>query len=148
METIFQLSNLLVVPFWFLIILLPHWQWTRRIMASPWVVGPAALLYALLVIPSLSTLLPLLASPQVASVAVLLGTPAGATIAWAHFVAFDLFVGRWVYLDSRERGITAWLVSPVLFLVFMLGPLGLLLYLIVRTLLRRNAQPAATSAAS
>ena len=117
-------------------------------MASPWVVGPAALLYALLVIPSLSTLLPLLASPQVASVAVLLGTPAGATIAWAHFVAFDLFVGRWVYLDSRERGITAWLVSPVLFLVFMLGPLGLLLYLIVRTLLRRNAQPAATSAAS
>ena len=148
METIFQLSNLLVVPFWFLIILLPHWQWTRRIMASPWVVGPAALLYALLVIPSLATLLPQLANPQLAAIAAALGTPAGATIAWVHFLAFDLFAGRWVYLDSRERGITAWLVSPVLFLVFMLGPLGLLVYLIVRTLLRRNAQLVAQSAAS
>ena len=53
MEIIFQLSSLLVMPFWLMIIFLPHWQWTRRIMASPWVVAPAALLYALLVIPSL-----------------------------------------------------------------------------------------------
>ena len=51
MEIIFQLSSLLVMPFWLLIIFLPHWQWTRRIMASPWVVAPAALLYTLLVVP-------------------------------------------------------------------------------------------------
>jgi hypothetical protein len=28
-----------------------------------------------------------------------------------HFLAFDLFVGRWVYLDSRERGISALLMA-------------------------------------
>lgn len=132
METIFQLSNVLVMPFWFLIILLPHWKWTRRIMASPWVIAPASLLYAVLVVPALATLLPLLANPQLASIAALLGTPAGATVAWAHFVAFDLFVGRWAYLDSRGRKLSAWLVSPILFLVLMVGPLGLLLYLVVR----------------
>ncbi|MCB0074886.1 MAG: DUF4281 domain-containing protein, partial [Caldilineaceae bacterium] len=53
---------------------------------------------------------------------------------WVHFLAFDLFVGRWVYLDSRARGITAWLVSPILFVVLMLGPLGFLLYMAVRAL--------------
>ena len=64
METIFQLSNLLVMPFWLLMVFLPHWAWTKRIVASPWVVGPAALLYALLVIPALASLLPQLANPQ------------------------------------------------------------------------------------
>lgn len=139
METIFQLSNLLVVPFWLLIILLPQWRQTQRIAASPFIVAPAALLYAALVLPALGSLLPLLANPQLDSIAALLGTPAGATIAWAHFLAFDLFAGRWAYLDSRQRGLSAWLVSPVLFLIFMVGPLGLLAYLLARTLLRRSA---------
>jgi len=65
-------------------------------------------------------------------VAALLGVPAGATVAWLHFLAFDLFVGRWIYLDGRERGITSWVMAPVLFLTLMLGPCGFLLYLIAR----------------
>ncbi len=65
------------------------------------------------------------------AIAKLLGSPAGVTIACAHFLTFDLFVGRWVYLDSRDRAISAWLMAPVLFFVLMLGPIGLLLYLIV-----------------
>jgi len=142
METIFQLSSLLVMPFWLLIIFLPHWQWTRRIMTSPWVVAPAALLYTVLVIPSLASLLPQLANPQLDVIAALLGTPQGATIAWVHFLAFDLFVGRWAYLDSRQRSTSAWIVSPLLFLILMVGPLGLLLYLFVRLLPARTNQPA------
>lgn len=138
MDTIFQLSNLLVMPFWFLMILLPHWDWTKRIMASLWIVVPAALLYAILVAPNLLSLFGDLASPSLARIAELLGTPEGATIAWAHFLAFDLFAGRWAYLDSRSHSFTAWLVSPILFLILMFGPLGLLLYLGVRALLLRR----------
>ncbi len=137
-EQLFQLANALVVPFWLLMILLPFWRWTQRIIASPWIAAPAALLYVTLVLPDFAGLLAQLASPQLLAIAALLGTPAGATVAWAHFVAFDLFVGRWVYLDSRERGITAWLVSPILFFVFMFGPLGLLLYLVVRRFATRT----------
>ena len=143
MEMIFALSNLLVMPFWLLMIGLPHWSWTKRIMASVWVVVPAALLYALLVVPALGSLLPLLANPQLGAIAGLLGTPQGATVAWAHFVAFDLFVGRWAYLDSRRRNLTAWLVSPALFLILMVGPLGLLIYLGLRAVLNRQSRPAA-----
>lgn len=134
METIFMLSNLLVLPFWLLMIALPHWRWTQRLMASPLVVAPAALLYAMLVVPQLGAALPALLRPSAAGVAALLGTPAGATVAWAHFVAFDLFVGRWAYLDSRARGLSAWLMAPVLLAVLMVGPAGLLVYLVVRGL--------------
>lgn len=136
-DQLFQMSNLLVMPFWFLMILLPFWSWTKRIIGSPWIAAPAALLYASLVLPQAGGLLGALANPQLAQIAALLGTPAGATIGWVHFLAFDLFVGRWVYLDSQERKLTAWLVSPILFVVLMFGPLGLLLYLLVRFFLTR-----------
>ena len=49
------------------------------------------------------------------------------------FLAFDLFIGRWVYLDSCQCAVSAWLMAPVLFFVLMLGPIGFLLYLAVRT---------------
>ncbi len=146
MEILFQLSNLLAMPFWLLIIFLPHWGWSQRILASPWVVAPIALLYTLLVAPALLSLLPQLANPQLGAIAALLGTPSGATIAWAHFLAFDLFAGRWAYLDSRRLRLSAWIASPILLLIFMVGPLGLLIYLIVRTLFGRRAQPVPAAA--
>ena len=132
METLFSLSNLLVLPFWLLIIVLPHWRWTERIMRSPLVSAAPALLYAALVLPQIGGLLVALARPTLGDIAALLGTSAGATIGWVHFLAFDLLVGRWAYLDSRERAISAWLMAPILFLVLMLGPIGFLLYLATR----------------
>lgn len=140
MESFFQLANLLVMPFWALIILLPHWQWTKRIMNSLWTVLPAALLYAIFVLPNFLALLGELATPTLGSIAALLGTPEGALIGWIHFLAFDLFVGRWAYLDSRQHNFTAWIISPILFFVLMFGPLGLVLYLGARAILLRRAQ--------
>jgi hypothetical protein len=51
---------------------------------------------------------------------------------WVHYLAFDLFIGCWEVLDARDRGINHWLVVPCLFLTFMFGPVGLLLYFGVR----------------
>lgn len=133
METLFSLGSLLVLPFWLLMILLPHWRWTERIMRSPLVSLAPALLYAALVLPQIGGLMLALARPTLSDVAALLGTPAGATIGWVHFLAFDLFVGRWAYLDSRARQISAWLMTPLLFMVLMLGPFGFLLYLAARS---------------
>ena len=72
------------------------------------------------------------ANPDLGGVSALLGSPAGATVGWVHFLAFDLFVARWAYLDSRERGVNPFIMAPVLFLVLMLGPVGFLAYLAVR----------------
>ena len=138
--TIFSASSLLVMPFWLLMIVLPKWSLTQRIMRSPLSVLPAALLYAVLVVPNMFELLPSLANPSLEGISAALGTEAGATIGWIHFLAFDLFVGRWAYLDSQDRGISSWLMAPVLFFVLMFGPLGFVLYLIVQAV--SGAQPA------
>jgi hypothetical protein len=134
MEAVFVASNLLVLPFWFLMIVLPGWRGTRRVMASPLVLLPLPVVYTLLILPRVGELWPRPFPPSLPGIAAVLGTRAGAAIGWAIFLAFDLFVGRWVYLDSCERGIRWWLTAPVLFLTLMVGPLGLLAYLALRWL--------------
>ena len=133
--TLFELSNLVVLPFWALMVLAPAWGVTRRIIASPWIVAPPAVLYLLALLPVISMVLPEVVTPQPARIASLLGTPTGATIAWAHFVALDLFAGRWIYCDSRSRGYSALWVSPLLVLTLLLCPIGLLAYLVARTII-------------
>ena len=143
---IFSLSSLLVMPFWLLMIALPHWRWTKRIAGSLWIVAPAALLYALLVLPQLATALPLLMNPTLDGIAGLLGTPAGATIGWVHFLAFDLFVGAWEVRTARREGIPHLLVLPCLVLTFLFGPIGLLAFLGLRLVHGRFATIPATGA--
>jgi hypothetical protein len=148
MNAIFRLSNFLVLPFWALMIVLPRWRWTERTMKSVLVVVGPALVYGTLVLPHLPVIWPAVTRPTLAGVAQLLGSPMGATIAWAHFLAFDLFVGRWIYWDGRERRISPVLISPVLFLTLMLGPLGFLLYIVVRILTQTKTSQKEPSAAA
>lgn len=139
MTAVFSASFLLVLPFWFLMIVLPTWRFTERVIRSPWMVAPAALLYAGLVLPRLPEVLGAVANPDLAGVSALLGSPAGATVGWVHFLAFDLFVARWAYLDSRERKVNPFVMAPVLLLTLMLGPVGFLAYLLVRGTLGTRA---------
>jgi hypothetical protein len=137
LELLFNLANLVSLPFWALMVFAPGWRWTQRVLESLWPIVALAALYAVLLVWAFSQPNPALspadlANPTLAVIAAGLGTPAGAAVGWVHFLAFDLFVGRWAYLDSRERNLTAWLASPALVFILMAGPLGLLLYLLVR----------------
>jgi hypothetical protein len=136
MTTIFDFSGLTVLPLWLLMIALPHWSVTQRIMRSPLTIMLPAILYALLVLPQIGIVLPVVLQPELEPLSALLASPSGATIAWVHFLTFDLFVGRWAYLDSRERNISAWLMAPTLFCILMLGPFGFLIYLALRETVR------------
>ncbi len=147
MESVFSLVNVVILPFWALMLLAPTWRWTERIIRSPWIVAPPALIYAALLLgspllagsgPSPAQVAGALASPTAAGIGALLGNPFGATVAWAHFVAFDLFVGRWAFLEGRALKLSHWVVAPVLFLILMLGPLGLLTFLMVRAVAHRR----------
>ena len=62
----------------------------------------------------------------------------GALLAgWVHYLAFDLFTGAWEVENAPEHGISHWLVLPCLFFTLMAGPVGLLLYLLLRASLGR-----------
>ena len=139
----FSVGSLVVMPFWLLMLVAPRWRWTARIVGSPAVVAGAIAVYAALVAPQLARLLPVVARPQLPVVAALLGTARGATIAWTHFLALDLFAGRWILLDSAARGSSGWWLRPVLLATLLFAPLGLGLYL-----LRRAGERAGRAAAA
>ena len=137
MERLLELSTIAVLPLWLMMIVLPAWRWTQRITRRPVIGVVPAAVYAVLVLPRLGDVWPAVSTPNLPKIAALLSTPVGATIAWVHFLAFDLFVGRWIYLDSRSRQLSPWLMAPVLFLTLMLGPIGYLLYLALRSSVAR-----------
>ncbi len=144
-QLLFSLTFPLAAPFWALMILAPGWSFTQKVIASPLVAVPPMLVYAALVLPQFGAFLAGVSSPDLPGVMTLLGTPVGAAAGWAHFIAFDLFIGRWMYLDARERGVHPLVMAPVLVLTILLAPLGLLGYLVLRAVLparRPAAQPA------
>ncbi|MGW5220191.1 ABA4-like family protein [Nocardia sp. NPDC004085] len=131
-ELFFDITFWFAEPFWALMILAPKWRRTGAIVASPLVCLPPLIVYAALVVPEFATLAPALADPELSGLRAVLGSSAGAAAAWAHFVAFDLFLGRWIFLDSRTRRLPSLLISPLLALTILFAPLGVLLYLLIR----------------
>ena len=53
---------------------------------------------------------------------------------WIHYLAFDLLTGIYIVNNARKNGLNHWTIVPVLFFTFLLGPFGLLLYILLRTI--------------
>ena len=51
---------------------------------------------------------------------------------WTHFVAVNLFIGGWILKDSNKFGINKFVLAFPLILTYLIGPLGILLYWIMR----------------
>ncbi|MEH6790457.1 ABA4-like family protein [Parasphingorhabdus sp.] len=100
-------------------------------------VGLLAAAYALIIIPLMTGLVDggsggVPDFTTLAGVQQLLSSPGGATVGWIHYLVFDLFVGLWVARKADKYGFARWLQIPILLFILMLGPLGLLLYLLLR----------------
>lgn len=140
MSTTFMLVFVAAAPFWALMILAPTWRVTKAVAASPWIAVPPLVFWFVLAIPRFGELLPEVAKPTLAGWQDLLTDPAVLTFMWSQIIAWDLFLGRWMYLDSRERGIHPAVMAPLMVLAIMLSPLAVVLYLVLRPVLTPAAR--------
>ena len=51
---------------------------------------------------------------------------------WIHFVSINLFVGGWIVRDSQKLYINKILVAFPLIITYLIGPLGLFIYWLIR----------------
>ena len=51
---------------------------------------------------------------------------------WIHFVSINLFIGGWIVRDSQKLLINKILVSFPLIITYLIGPLGVLIYWLIR----------------
>jgi hypothetical protein len=132
-----------VLPFWLLMLLMPKSTLTQKVMGSYLVFIPLAAVYAFLVVSSLAApggldILTSGAGVTLSALSKAFGDPNTMAAGWAHYVCFDLFVGRWVWADGlRNRVFTGH--SLVLGLFF--GPIGLLSHLVTRSVFAVSGSP-------
>ena len=139
-ETLFGAINVAVLPAWALLLLAPGWRHTQRVAVTV-TTALIACVYVGLIVFSLVTGTGAegVDFQSVDGVAAIFSHPLGVVAGWAHYLAFDLFVGAWVVRDARARGVPHLLTVPAIVLCFLAGPAGYLLYRITRTLRRSRA---------
>jgi hypothetical protein len=135
-EQLFSVCNTLVLPGWILLFITPRWQWTERIITGV-IVILLALVYTFLVAQNLR--FSDLKSFGSLDGVILLFTSKNMVLAgWIHYLAFDLMVGLFVVKNAQKLNIPQPFVMLCLVFTFMLGPVGLLLYFIIRAIKTRN----------
>lgn len=129
-EQIFSIVNLIALIGWIILAVAPRWIVTRKVVLSGAIPLLLAVAYLILIVIFFGKSEGSFGS--LAGVMQLFTNQWTVLAGWIHYLAFDLFVGVWEVKDSQEKGISHWFVIPCLFLTFMLGPIGFLLYSVLR----------------
>ena len=51
---------------------------------------------------------------------------------WTHFIAINLFLGGWIVKDAQKFSINKVLLSIPLIIIYLIGPIGLFVYWLIR----------------
>lgn len=146
LDLLFNGANLFVLPFWLLMILLPNWKGTRKVMESFLPFVALAGLYLYLFSNSLDPDTAAdFANPQLAALARLFANEQVTATGWVHFLVMDLFVGRWIYWEGQRTGV--WTIHSLVLCLFA-GPLGLLSHILTQWIRQSFTARAAESSAA
>lgn len=127
---LFDISNVVVLPFWALMIIVPGIALTQRVMDSYLPYAALALVYVFLLTGTLTPEAAAdMANPTLPNIAHFFSNETAAAVGWVHFLVMDLFVGRWIYQDGLSNKI---FTRHSIALCLFAGPLGLLSHIITR----------------
>lgn len=134
LEHVFQVANMAVIPGWALLIFLPRWKWTNAVVTALAVTLAAA--YTAFFFRNFFAGQGGFATLD--SVRALFSQPVVMLVGWIHYLCFDLLIGAWEAREAARLNIPRLVTGPCLVLTLMLGPLGLLAFLVARFLYSRE----------
>ena len=126
-ETVFQLANGAAPLAWLAMMAAPNSKLARQLVLSGAFVALLASAYALVVLTHFD-----LSGADFTSlegVTALLNDPWAMTAGWIHYLAFDLLAGILVTRKGLDMGIPRLWLLPCQLGCFMLGPVGVLLFI-------------------
>ena len=136
-ENIYLWINLGVLPFWFMLILIPNSRFTQIFVNS--IIAPLILgtTYVYIIYQSFLLDEPILdfflLYVSLDNLYTVFATESFLLIFWLHFFSLNLFLGSWVSRDSVKYNISRGLIFVPLILIYFTGPIGLVLYWLIRT---------------
>ena len=57
---------------------------------------------------------------------------------WIHFISINLFTGGWIVKDAQKLSINKMLIGIPLIVTYLIGPIGLLIYWLIRIFYAKN----------
>jgi hypothetical protein len=136
MDMIYLWLNLGVLPFWFVLVVFPKSQICRVFITSifPFFVLSLAYTYLLYLayIDGYDFLQNFKLYLGLGEVYNLFENQSFLLLFWVHFLAMNLFCGGWIVKDSQMFGMNKFLVSLPLIIIYLIGPIGLTMYWIIR----------------
>lgn len=144
-DAVFQLANTLVLPQWVLMIVAPRWRVTQWLMRSYLIPVSLAVVYVIYLFGGGPVDFGSFGSLQGVKSLFANGGNGVMLAGWVHYLAFDLVAGSAVLRDAQQNQVPHWLIILPLFLCFMVGPVGLLMYWIIRLIRTRQVSTPAHS---
>ena len=139
-QTFFQATNTIALLAWIALVVFPGRKLVSGLLCAVVVPGLLAVAYACVIGWKLAANgLPAEDVMTLAGLREIFGDDWVFAAAWTHYLAFDLVVGAWIARDSVKLGIPWPLRTVALVLTFLSGPVGFLVHLVGRGLLRREA---------
>ena len=135
-EMLYFWINLGVLPFWFLIIFFPQSQICKYLVTSIFPIFLLGLTYSFVIYKSYLSSYNFLGNFNlylgIAYVSELFKDELYLLLFWIHFVSINLFVGGWILKDSQKFLINKFLIALPLIITYLIGPLGLFFYWVIR----------------
>lgn len=130
---VFSISGMITAPMWALMIFLPKWKVTQIFIKFKIIPLILSLIYGFYIIQAIQ-IGGMMDFGSLSSVMTLLTEENAALAGWIHYLAFDLLVGIWIVNQNKTLQIHQVIIAPCLFATFMFGPIGFLLFMIIKTL--------------
>ena len=133
---IFQFVNTFVLPGWLLLIFLPKWKWTDKIITG--IIVTILAIFYVYYIAKFFMPADIKSFGSLHGVMQLFTNQTAVLAGWIHYLAFDLMTGLFEIKNAQKNNISHLLIIPCLFFTFMFGPIGLLLFFLIRFIKTKN----------
>ncbi|MEY4553261.1 MAG: hypothetical protein RL099_1589 [Bacteroidota bacterium] len=129
-STIFSICNSVIFFGWLLLLILPTWKYTQAVILNGLLVV-FSIVYTYLLLQDFDQL-SIDSFSTLSKLKLLFQSDTAVAAGWVHYLVFDLFVGAYIVRKSIQIGLSRWVYSLILPFAFMCGPIGYLLFVIIK----------------
>ena len=135
---VFSLVNMLAMLMWIFMIIAPKWKVTRFLIDFKIVPIALAGTYAIYIFKAIQ-IGGMMDFGSLESVMALFTEENAVLSGWVHYLVFDLLIGMWMLDQNKKLNISQFILVPCLLFTFMMGPIGFLLFTIVKTVKQKQS---------
>ncbi len=141
-EILYYWVNLGVLPFWLILIFFPQSQLCRFFVTSIFPIFILGGTYIFIIYKSYLNSYDFIGNFNLylglGELSDLFSNDSYLITFWIHFIAINLFTGGWIVKDSQKFSINKILLILPLVVTYLIGPLGLFIYWLIRIFHAKN----------